>query len=278
MKHALKENDKNQIEDINNSAQIVYYKKLRSQKFNVGDILIKKAISLDEDSSGNPEWKETICFMYNSILPERYLVIAEDDGIYYVKQIMENGKLGTDVDTTCNFEDFGYDDEFNLYEVDPNVIDAVLLETEFDIGDILKEEQFRKARIIETNRTSSVIFGNLKEANVFVQGLLYSLKAGGTAKTNCEFWYHSEDKECFYSGFHSHIKVSGVRKKKVTDIKDSRRMKVAKRNYAQHQLNDRHVFYITTPNGVITSLDLIDKAVYRWQKPVPLSGEGCDEA
>jgi hypothetical protein len=254
----LSTSDLKAIAEKLSGADITYFEKIKNQKFNVGDILIKKTIDFEYGSV-----KESIQMYENSVLPARYLVVSADDNtnVAFYKAILENGKLDKDINCTICFDDIGYD-EYTLFEVDPNFIDAVILGEEFDIGELLKEEKQRKSRLVKMNKTSAVEFDNLKEVNEFVK----SLKQGDM------IYYHDSTAEAFNSNYFRSVCLKKPRKAKVEDYIETRRWRRhTGRNINKDALNDKHVLYVRCmqSSSLITTAELIDKALYKY-KPVVL--------
>jgi len=241
------------------SGDILYFEKIKNQKFNVGDILIKKTIEIEEDLV-----TESVEMYENSVLPARFLVVSADNNTNaaFCKAILENGKLDKDICCTICLDDIGYDYSYTLYEVDPSFIDAVILGEEFDIGELLKEEKQRKSRLVKMNKTSAISFDNLKEVNEFVK----SLKQGDM------IYYHDNRTEAFNSNCFRSVCLKKPRKAKVEDYIETRRWRRhTGRNLKKDALNDKHVLYVRCmqTSSLITTAELIDKALYKY-KPVML--------
>jgi hypothetical protein len=254
----LSTSDLKEIAEKLRSVDITYFEKIKNQKFNVGDILIKKTIEIEDGLV-----KESIEMYENSVLPARYLVISADNNtnVAFYKAILENGKLDKDLHCTICFDDISWD-EYTIFEVDPSFIDAVILGEEFDIGELLKEEKQRKSRLVKMNRTSATSFKTLKEVNEFVK----SLKQGDM------IYYHNNEAEEFNSNRFRSVCLKKPRKAKVEDYVETRRWtRHTSRHVPKNSLNDKHVLYVRCmqSQSLITTAELIDKALYK-HKPVIL--------
>ena len=260
MKYQTCKKDLKEIETQMSGHEILFLKSLKNQKFNVGDILIKKTFEFD-DNKISGEYVE----MYdNSILPRRYLIIHadEDSSFYFYRNIDENGKLESEIYNTFSTDHLGYE-ECSIFEVDPIFLDAVILGEEFDIGHLLKEEKERKSKLIKMNRSSSIALVNLKHVNEYIS----SLKEGDM------LYYH--DAENFNDNCYYTMCIKKPRKSKIeTYLKTKRWTKYNYRKINKAALNDKYVFYIKdlSKTRLITSDDLIGKAIYK-NKPIDLKGQ-----
>jgi len=259
MNYKLSNQDLKDIQDRLSSEEIMYFEKLKSQKFNVGDILIKKEVSTDTAHT-----TISIQTYKNSILYKRYLVVHVDEitNASFYKEVMENGKLDKELGCTVCFDDIGYRGNISFFEVDPSFVDAVIFGEEFDLSELLKEEKKRKTRLVKMNRSTAVTFDNLKDVNNFIKSL----------SPNDMLYYHSNDKETFNDNDFISLKLKKPRKAKFNTYAQTRRYRRhISRNLAKTAINDSYVLYLRCleHDRLITSCDLIGQALYK-VKPIIL--------
>jgi len=259
MSYKLSNQDLKDIQEKLSSEEIIYLEKIKSQKFNVGDILIKKEVSTDEVNATT-----SIQTYENSLLYRRYLVVHVDEvtNASFYKEVMENGKLDKELSCTVCFDDIGYRGTMSFFEVDPSFIDAVIFGEEFDLSGLLKEEKKRKTRLVKMNRSTAVTFDNLKDVNQFIRSL----------SPNDMLYYHSNDKETFNNNDFISLKLKKPRKAKFNTYAQTRRFRRhISRNLAKTALNDSHVLYLRCleHDKLITSCELIGQALYK-VKPIIL--------
>jgi len=260
MNYKLSKEDLKDIKEKLSSEEIVYLKKIKNQKFNVGDILIKKEVSTDEVNT-----TISIQTYENSLLYRRYLVVHVDEvtNAAFYKEVMENGKLDKELSCTIYYAPIGYGEAMSYFEVDPSFVDAVIFGEEFDLGGLLKEEKQRKTRLIKMNRSTAVTFDNLKDVNNFIKSL----------NPNDMLYYHNNDKETFNKNDFTSLKLKKPRKAKFNTYAQTRRFRHISRNknIAKTALNDSHVLYLRCleHDNLITSCELIGQALYK-VKPIVL--------
>lgn len=261
MKYELKNTDLADIEELKSDCNHVYFNMVRNQHFNIGDILIKKEITIDPDT-GKVE-KEEIERYNESAVPQRYLVVHEENGIFFIKDIGLNGKLSPGVTSTINEQPDW--DMLYVYEVDPSAVESQIIGEEFDVGAILKEEMDRRDSIIETNKKSSKRLVTLKDANDYI----YSLTA------NKKFYHHESSIQAFRNSIW-YDKVFGRRTKKMklSEFKKTQRWALRYRwtgGPEKSVLNEKFVYYWKSTNGSLhTSIDLLDHVVYD-NEPISVS-------
>lgn len=258
MKYNLSNQDLKNIKDHLTSEEMVYLEKIKSQRFNIGDILIKKEVSTDETNTTTIETYE------NSLLYKRFLVVHVDPvtNAAFYKEVMENGKLDKNLSCTVCFDDVGYRGNVSYFEVDPSFIDAVIFGEEFDLSGLLKEEKQRKTRLVKMNRSTSISFDNLKDVNNFIKSL----------KPTDMLYYHSNDKETFNENDFISLKLKKPRKAKLNVYSQTRRFRRhISKNLGKASLNDTHVLYLRCleHDKLITSCELIGQALYK-VKPIVL--------
>jgi len=259
MIYKLSNQDLKDIQEKLSSEELTYFEKIKNQKFNVGDILIKKEVSTDEvDNTVSIQTYE------NSLLYRRYLVIHVDEvtNTSFYKEVMENGKLDKELNCTVCFDDIGYRGTMSFFEVDPSFVDAVIFGEEFDLSSLLKEEKQRKTRLVKMNRSTAVTFDNLKDVNQFIRSL----------SPNDMLYYHSNDKETFNENDFISLKLKKPRKAKFNTYAQTRRFRRhISRNLDKKALNDSYVLYLRCleHDSLITSCELIGQALYK-VKPIIL--------
>ena len=261
MKYTLTRNDQHDINRFKKSALQVVFNFIKEQKFNVGDILVKKTYNYDESSL---EIESTAYDMYsNSNLQRRYLVVeVEESGIFYYSYIGENGKLEGDIECSISlFDDTGWG-SYNLFEIDPLFIDAVLLGEQFDIGNILREERERKQLLIDKNKESAVSFKSFKKLNQLIE----SIPIGET------IFFHDNDSNGFNQTYCNELKISRRTRHYASNFMSTKRW-ARLRNRCTF-MNDKelissikkakYVLYLKDNSNqkLITTADLLDKAIY----------------
>lgn len=261
MNYKLSNQDLKDIQEKLSSEEILYIEKIKTQKFNIGDILIKKTISFNDDKTISGQSIQTY---ENSLLYRRFLVIHVDHNTNasFYKEVMENGKLDKELACTICLEDIGYRGDMSYFEVDPSFVDAVIFGEEFDLSGLLKEEKKRKTRLIKMNRSTAVTFDNLKDVNNFIRSL----------SPNGMLYYHSNDKETFNENDFISLKLKKPRKAKFNTYAQTRRFRrYISKNLAKTALNDSHVLYLRCleHDKLITSCELIGQALYK-VKPIVL--------
>lgn len=267
MKYQASTRDLAEIKDKMNNSDYIGLSFMMKQKFSVGDILIKKAIRVEDDGSSGVT--EIVRYYENSLLPQRYLVIYIDPAtdIAFVKSILENGKLEKEVEATIDTDNCGYN-EYMVYQVDPDFVDSTILGGEFDVSLILKEEKDRKDRLMKMNKTSSKSFSDVKSINKFIE----------TMKPGDVLYYHENSKEGFGSGWYKQVVIKKPRKMNMFAFKETARWRWYCRRGAgkikDSQLNSTHVLYIGAmkEGNLITTAELLNQVLYT-SKPFSLKDQ-----
>lgn len=259
MNHKLSVRDLEDVQNILSSEGIMYFEKIKNQKFNVGDILIKRTISTDYDNS-----EQSTETYENSFVSKRYLVIHVDQvtSTSFYKEVLENGKLDKEIRCTVDFDTVGYNPSISFFEVDPNFVDAVIFGEEFDLSGLLKEEKQRKTRLVKMNRSTAVTFDNLKDVNEFIKSV----------NPNDMIYYHYNDKETFNNNDFISLKLKKPRKVKLSTYMESRRFhRYVSTILHKTAINDTYVLYLRCleQDRLITTCDLVGKSLYK-TKPIVL--------
>jgi hypothetical protein len=254
MKYELTKGDLKYIRTMSVGANTAYLKHFKNKVFNVGEILNKVDVEMDKETGEILSIK--VDKYDNSLVTVKYLVIAVDaeTNIAYIKLIKENGKLDDEVDSTWNPDDAGYN-SYCTYEVDPGVVDSILLEADFDISSILKEERNRKLEIVKQNKENSIILKNLKEVNKFLE----QVPAGKT------LYYHNKFHDTYLSNTYRSFTLGKKLKRNIVTysetIMGNRKISMYPSGLRNPLLNDKHIYYLASVIS-LSSIDLIGCAVY----------------
>ncbi len=260
----LAPSDSKEINKILSSAQFRCMEKIRTSKFAMGDILVRKTVSnIDDDYPGVTINETTTTeLMDGSILPQRYKVIFIDEttNTAFLRQINLDGTLdeeemffSTDVENLSSWSRFDY------YEVDSQFTDSVIFGENFNIENILKEETDRRRRVVDMNMKTSTRLHNLRQVTDFVN----SLKKGDT------FYFHGATEKDFFNSEYTSFEFAKIRTYTLASRREVREWSLD--DVSDKILNGRHVHCLRSHNNdLLRSTTLIGKVVYR-NKPLSLS-------
>lgn len=234
-------------------------------KFKVGDILLKREITVDDD---NQRIIRDLRYEDSHVTERAIVAHVDEDGLAWVKHLDKNGKPEPSI--FCVLSDIDnsyYDDSIVIYDIDPLMIEHVLIGQDYNVQTIFKQEKDRQKSIANMRKNMSHHFSSLSDLNRFISQNL-------NKKNFVKIYYHKAKQEYYegQEGFYAidvDLKFSSVRnlanaRSSTTGINSLLELD---RIGLKYELDDNKVFYFRTlrnsgRNRTITSLDLLNRAIY----------------